>query len=324
MLATGQTALHAATVETTSDEWAALLAVARQHGASATPDAAMAARAADASALVPLEVRSAMAALRRGDGPVAAVVRGLPVPADLPASPTIPDGSARSGDGAELVLLTLAALLGEPIGYRPEQGGALVQSLSPTPVELRRQTSNSSAVRLELHTETAFHPHRPTFLLLSCLRDDPRAATLVSAVDDVVDHLDPQVVAVLAEPRFRCGVDESFGAPVGTLGPPLAVLTLDDGRWGLRYDADLMVGTDAEATEALEALRVEVLRHQRAIVLAPGDLVAIDNRRCVHGRTAYAARFDGTDRWLLRSMVVDDLAPIDELAGRVITTTDFT
>lgn len=312
-----------AVVVTEPASWGPLQAVARRHGVDAAADTAMAARAAEVAELVPAEVRDALARLHRGEGPEAVVVRGLPVPAALPASPVVADGATRSGDGAELLLLAVASVLGDAIGYRPEQGGALVQSLSPTPRELRRQTSNSSAVRLELHTETAFHPHRPSFLLLSCLRDDPRAATLVSSVDDVVGHLDPDVVATLSQHRFRCGVDESFGAPPGVVGPPLAVLTRLGERWGLRYDADLMVGTDAEATAALEALRHEVLGHQHAIVLEPGDLVAIDNRRCVHGRTAYEARFDGTDRWLLRSMVVDRVDAITDRDGRVITTTDF-
>jgi L-asparagine oxygenase len=312
-------------VDTSAQEWDALLQVAADHGVRAPADDAMAARAADARSLLPPSALAALGSLRAGDGPRSVVLRGLPVPADLGPSPQVADGRARSGGGSELLLLAAAAVLGEPIGYLPEQGGALVQHLAPTQAELRRQTSNSSAVRLELHTETAFHPHHPTFLLLSCLRDDPEAATLISAVDDVVDHLPAATVEVLGQARFRCGVDESFGSPVGVLGPPVPVLTRPEGRWCLRYDADLMVGTDDEAADALEALREEVLRHQRAVTLRAGELLAIDNRRCVHGRSAYAARFDGTDRWLLRSMVIEDLAAVgDERVGRIITTHDFT
>ena len=57
------------------------------------------------------------------------------------------------------------------------------------------------------------------------------------------------------------------------------------------------------------------------IVLEPGDLLVVDNDRVVHGRTSFAARFDGTDRWLQRAFVVADLAPsAAERTGRIITT----
>ncbi|MEK8144495.1 TauD/TfdA family dioxygenase [Streptomyces sp. M10(2022)] len=39
----------------------------------------------------------------------------------------------------------------------------------------------------------------------------------------------------------------------------------------------------------------------------PGDLVIIDNRVTVHGRTAFHPRYDGADRWLQRTYVTTDL-----------------
>jgi hypothetical protein len=41
----------------------------------------------------------------------------------------------------------------------------------------------------------------------------------------------------------------------------------------------------------------------------------------VHGRSSYQARFDGTDRWLLRAFTVADLSPSSaDRQGRIITT----
>jgi alpha-ketoglutarate-dependent taurine dioxygenase len=58
-------------------------------------------------------------------------------------------------------------------------------------------------------------------------------------------------------------------------------------------------------------------------VLEPGDLLVVDNHRCIHGRTPFAARHDGSDRWLQRSFVVDELAPsAPDRVGRIIAT-DF-
>ncbi len=54
---------------------------------------------------------------------------------------------------------------------------------------------------------------------------------------------------------------------------------------------------DADACERLA----------RTLRLTPGDLVIIDNRVTVHGRTAFQPRYDGADRWLQRTYVTTDL-----------------
>jgi hypothetical protein len=156
-----------------------------------------------------------------------------------------------------------------------------------------------------------------------CLRGDPAAQTLLCDVDQVLDLLDPEVRAVLAEPRFRTGVDESFTAGAAAQRrPPSAILSGNPHRPTLVFDADLMQGTDADAQAALETFRDLTRARRVGLSLESGDLLVVDNDRCIHGRSAFRARFDGTDRWLQRSFVVGDLGPsAGERRGRVITTT---
>jgi hypothetical protein len=157
---------------------------------------------------------------------------------------------------------------------------------------------------------------------LLCLRGDDAAATLLCSVADCLPHLDAQTIAILHEPRFRTRPDESFLEPgtVGALGAPMAILE-GAGTPTFTYDEDLMVGIDPGAQAALDQLRAVVRDHASSIVLHAGDLLVVDNHRVVHGRTSFAARFDGTDRWLQRAFVVPDLAPsADERTGRIITT----
>jgi alpha-ketoglutarate-dependent taurine dioxygenase len=257
---------------------------------------------------------------RRPRGGIA-LVRGVPV-GDVPETPLTPTAAVGRNPVSERSLLTAAAVLGEAVGYLPEQGGALVQNLLPTPDSADRQTSTSSAVGLAFHTETAFHPHLPRYLVLLCLRGDPAAATTWCTVDDALVVLSDETVATLREPRFRCGVDESFtdGRPAGLM-PPAPVVWGDPEAPCWTFDADLMVGTDLEAQGALEALALAVRDHQRSVVLEAGDLLVLDNQLVVHGRSPFPARFDGTDRWLQRAFVVDDVAAIAERAGHVVTTT---
>jgi len=208
------------------------------------------------------------------------------------------------------------------VGYEPEHGGDIVQNLLPTRDDVLRQTSTSSGVELAFHTETAFHPHKPRYLLLLCLRGEPEARTLLCSISQVVDRLPLGVRQVLREPRFRTAIDESFtGTRSDRLGRPMPVLGGTDDAPTLTFDADLMVGTDPDATAALEALRLAVDDEHIGVSLAAGDLLVVDNTVSVHGRSPFAARFDGTDRWLQRTFVVPDLAAsATERRGRVITT----
>lgn len=248
--------------------------------------------------------------------------RGLPV-GQVPATPAHPTDPVGKDGASEATLLGFAHALGEPVGYLPEHGGDIVQNLVPTRAEAQRQTSTSSAVQLDFHTETAFHPHKPHFLLLLCLRGDPAASTLVCSLPEVLPELADRTREVLGQRRFRIGVDESFtgGRPV-VLPDLVAVITGPPDDPEFTFDANLMEGADPEAQAALDAVRSVVARRHRSVVLETGDLLVVDNHLAVHGRSPFAARFDGTDRWLQRSFVVDSLAPsAHQRQGRVITTT---
>ena len=216
----------------------------------------------------------------------------------------------------------MARRLGEPVGYVPEHGGRIVQNIVPTRHDADRQTSTSSRSNLMFHTETAFHPHRPRYLLLLCLRGDPAAQTTMASVHDLFDVLPTTTVEALFEPRYRTAVDASFlGDRPNEFGPVMPLVTGTTEAPTFVFDADLTIGIDAEAQHVVDTVRDAIEGCQRAVVLEPGDLLVIDNNVAVHGRSPFTARFDGHDRWLQRSFVVADLAPsAGERNGRVITT----
>ena len=175
---------------------------------------------------------------------------------------------------------------------------------------------------LEFHTEAAFHPHRPRYLLLLCLRGDPSAVTTLSSIHEVLPHLPAAVRDILFQPRFRTAVDESYlHGRQNVLGEPMAVLTGDRELPTMVFEADLMVGTDEAADDALQSLARAVAALATGVALEAGDLLVVDNAVAVHGRTPFSPRFDGTDRWLQRAMVVSDLRPsAADRTGRIITT----
>ena len=250
------------------------------------------------------------------------LIKGLMV-GDLPATPATPTEPTTKDCTSELTLLTVAKCLGEPVGYEPELGGRLIQNLVPTKAASDRQVSTSSKVPLMFHTEAAFHPHRPSYLLLLCLKGDPAASTTLASIREVLPLLSDDVVRVLFQPRYRTAIDESYlHGRANVLGELVPVLSGDSEYPTMVFDADLMVGEDAEAQAALDALSCAVESCHTGVCLEKGDLLVVDNAVAVHGRSQYSPRFDGTDRWLQRTFVVDNLTDsADERQGRVISTT---
>ena len=219
---------------------------------------------------------------------------------------------------ATRALLQFANDIGYAVGYDREQNGRLVQDIFPVRASETAQVSTSSKVMLGSHTETAFHRHRPRYVVLLCLRGDAAAATTYANVNDIVELLSTEHLAVLQTTDFVTTVDPSFmtqGEPdAEVVVPPL---TFTNGAWLLVYDELLMRGTTERAGAALAELHRAVKLATQRVVLSYGDVLVIDNDRAVHGRTPFMPRYDGTDRWLKRALVVREL-PHGDVFGRVI------
>jgi hypothetical protein len=285
-------------------------------------DEAFVADAARVGRSFPPELVAALEAFADDPGAAGALLlRDVPI-GTVPPTPPAPTSPTGKDVQSERMLLAVARLLGEPVGYLPEHGGSIVQNLVPTKADIGRQTSTSSGVDLAFHTETAFHPYGPRYLLLLCLRGEAGAATTLASIDDLLPGLRPETVELLRKPLFRTAVDESFGGQPGVpYGPARPVLGGTSERPWLCWDEELTMGITSEAQAAHEELIAVVAERRREIVLTDGDLLIVDNSRCVHGRRPFQARFDGTDRWLQRSFVVEDLAPsVHDRTGRIITT----
>ena len=307
------------TINTSRQEWSM-----PAPPASTTPigSAAFTSAVRRASRALPESVHEALLEFADESHPSGALlVRGIPI-GDLPNTPSTTKTPSDKSRVSEQVLLAAGRVLGQPIGYLPEHGGDIIQNLIPTRDGAYRQVSTSSAVTLAWHTEAAFHPHRPRFLLLLCLRGDPAARTTLCSIHEVVEALSLRTRWLLSEPLYRTAVDESYaGSRSQQLGPLVPVLSGDLDAPRMVFDADLMTGVSAEATSALAELTALIEAQHTYVVLQAGDLLVVDNSRAVHGRSPFTPRFDGTDRWLQRTFVVSDLAAsAGERQGRVIST----
>lgn len=239
------------------------------------------------------------------------LVKGLPEVAQLPPTPV----SNAHAVAAMTRVCRFQALVNECVGrmiaYEAEGYGYTFQDMVPTASGAQSQTSLGSAVELELHTEQAFSPLRPDFVSLACLRGDPRALTYMFSARQLVTKLSTKEVSLLREPLWTTTIDESFMAEgreflLGFERGPIPILSGADDDPFIVFDQDLMRGTSATARELKDTVIRTYHAERVSHCLAPGQMLLIDNRRVVHGRSVFTPRFDGADRFIARSFIVAD------------------
>jgi Fe(II)/alpha-ketoglutarate-dependent arginine beta-hydroxylase len=234
--------------------------------------------------------------------------------------------------GEEMLLVLYGSLLGDVFGWATEQDGHIVHDVFPIKENEDKQISTSSAQTIWWHTEDAFHAFSGDYVGMFCLRNSDQVPTTYACLDWV--HLKPEQVDVLFEPRYLIYPDVSHLEFNGSHSPAKAE-ALDQSLHSARRKIQQMSASpdrisvlfghpqspyvridpyfmkqlddDKEAQEALDGLIMLIDQVLTSVVLQPGDCCFIDNCRTVHGRKAFQARYDGTDRWLKRICVTRDL-----------------
>jgi len=231
----------------------------------------------------------------------------------------------------EMFFFLCASLLGDPFSWASTQDGHLIQEILPVAENMHCQLGTSSESELTWHTEDGFHPFRPDYVGLFCLRNPDHVATTV-VTGDCLD-LPQEWHELLAMPLFvvssdyshsadgarsvaeRQGIDEQEFIRMSRLSHELAVhpnkvavLYGDLRRPYLVANSCYMEQPEDErAREAIVGLIEGLDGALSEIVMEPGEILFIDNYRAAHGRRPFVARYDGTDRWLKRINVTRDL-----------------
>ncbi|MDX8035389.1 guanitoxin biosynthesis L-enduracididine beta-hydroxylase GntD [Lentzea sp. BCCO 10_0856] len=222
----------------------------------------------------------------------------------------------------EILILLHGSLLGEPFGWKTQQDARLVHDIFPIKGFETEQMGIGSTDTLTLHTEDAFHPWRADYLLLECLRNPDKIATIVSEPD--LTSLDAEHLELLHEPNFLIRPDDSHLAKhnvtkgVDAEFSEIDEMKADDNRVAVLYGSRkhpymrldpyfMETPRDPAAREAMNAVNELLEASCLDVALEPGDILVINNHRLAHGRQAFQARYDGTDRWLKRVSITTDL-----------------
>ena len=227
---------------------------------------------------------------------VGTLLANVPTPLSLP----VPNGY--ENELLNNAILEFASSFGQPYGFDNEQGGALVQDLFPIKKNETEQISSSSKIELEIHTETAFHPDAPGYIVLFCVRGDENAGTTFVELEDVMAGLTQKDIGVLSKKSFITTVDKSF-LDEGEENKEIKTKILHEGGERMVYDMTAMRGENEESQTALNRFTELVHKEKHTVYLETGQIAIVDNWRTAHGRTQFIPRYDGTDRWLKRVMV---------------------
>jgi len=230
----------------------------------------------------------------------------------------------------EVFLLLCASVLGDVFGWATQQDGRIMHDVLPIRGHEHYEIGSNSLQHLSWHTEDAFHPCRGDYVALMCLKNPDLVETVMCDAGDL--NWSTLDIEALFEPAFTQMPDNSH-LPVNatSTGNPTIdrlrarsftvieawntnpvkrpVLSGDRLAPYMALDPYHMKtdGWSERSLRAFEGLCDQLEAKMQGIALLPGDCAFIDNLRAVHGRNAFQARYDGTDRWLKRLNITRNL-----------------
>jgi L-asparagine oxygenase len=156
----------------------------------------------------------------------------------------------------------------------------------------------------------------PEHLLLYAVRGDPTHEARTRVVDSarLLAALDPSDVALLSANKMQATVITPDGKTF-PMGKAFHAIDTDPGSGQPHVtlynltSSSMRVSSPGgpEVDAAWERLNAAAFAMADPIDLQAGDCLILNNTRCHHARTAFTPRFDGKDRWLLKSYGTSNL-----------------
>lgn len=204
----------------------------------------------------------------------------------------------------EAMLCLVGQIVGRIQRIAHQNDGRAFHDVMPIEPHCSRQTSGSSAVNLEMHTELAFVDDPPDYLMLFCVRPDPAREAETILYDSVraLDGISAEQYIDLTKSEYRFGLDANISSGMDEIETAYSIFDAATSQL-LRYDVDLYKSSNRRYDGAFDALTHALLEARVAVRLKYGQLLLVDNKRMVHSRTIFQANYDGNDRWLKRALV---------------------
>ncbi|WP_426576362.1 carbon starvation induced protein CsiD [Xenorhabdus stockiae] len=210
-------------------------------------------------------------------------------------------------------LLGLLHLTGHTArSFLDEMGGRLCHMVMPSIND--EKSYLRSTKKLNFHTEVVNgyfqeenpvvgSPLSPESFGLIGLRNPDNIPTTLLPLREVMKNLKQKEIDELMKKNFTARSQSSFDKNIEVKN--ISILSpCQNGEIGIRYSNSKIKGNNKYAQQAYEAM-TDVIKNSESIQyvsLAPGDVLIVNNRICLHGRSSITdtAKFNGEDRWLIR------------------------
>jgi hypothetical protein len=250
-------------------------------------------------------------------------MKGAFDPLELPETPMVffPVPMAEGTLMARATAVGCLAAIGlQAVSYGSEENGELFVNLVVMPGE--GLFAEKSRKGMKGHTDAVSFPVRgqtdpenprispsPDFVCLSGLRNPDDVHTTVMPLASVLKKLEAGVIAQLKTPQysirsqktFRVGMQEILGDEL-VLEDASLLFDVRGQHW-IRYSHNCILVDDEAvgAREALVAFEAACVASISGAVISPGDILLVNNRIGLHGRSNVGGEPGGNSRWLLRT-----------------------
>lgn len=204
---------------------------------------------------------------------------------------------------SESLMIAISGMLNsKPYVLTDEKSGLLAQQI----IQLEKDAYSSSGtgykVDFGLHTENVHEATPPRFFFLFCLRGDENANTIYLEINSVTTFLDEKTSAQLQEPNYVFKTGNTFHQ-----AKQLHDAILQKNSNGI-YEVRLNTapgrteGIDEESEHAKNNLINLINEYEiPSFNLKAGDLLILDNRKVMHGRSSFELSTSYEQRrWLQR------------------------
>lgn len=253
---------------------------------------------------------------------------GAFVTPDVPTTPTdwVPIPPASSTRAALAAVILLAGACGmEVVSYGSENDGALFVNLVtlPGPGAL----AEKSQANMRGHTDAATFPFRgttdpdfprvapaPDIVFLIGLSNPDCVPTVVMPLPDILAKIGADDAELLKGPNVVLSAQKTFAqgtrrilGETHVLDGAAVLFDSQEGTW-VRYTHSqswVHDETNEPAKRAKDNFEAACAASTQGIVLAPGDVLLVNNRKALHGRAKVGAAIGGGSRWLIRAYGLD-------------------
>lgn len=257
-------------------------------------------------------VRQLILQFRHGlKAPGALLIRNFPLDLNLPETPEHGQPPKNKQTFvSEGCLAGISLIFGTPFYYTKETYGKPIHNLAPVKGQETELSSLGSNVDFGWHTDNCYIDCSPDYNFLLCLRSDSeaQAATCVAEARDACQILPAWAIQELEKHQFitrlspAWGKKEHWSLPQPVISGPMELpevrIKLGDTK-SLTPSGQKALNIFAEVLDSPQIAKF--------VYLKPGDMLLIDNRKIVHGRTPFIPKYDGKDRWLQRLFTRTDI-----------------